>query len=207
MNCVCGVGFALIGNKCEDINECLKNPCPLNSNCENTLGSFTCICVNGTVLEQISGNCRIPGECSNDDDCSYETKCHNNRCTNPCDKLTCGVNAVCSVFNHNPICECKQDSQGDPYKECIKLQCVKDSDCSYEEACTNNICQNSCNLPRACGKNANCLSRNHIGHCSCASGYTGDPVLGCVPIQYCSDDSRCSSGTKCLDNLCVGKSV
>lgn len=204
-SCICSPGYNLVNNKCEDINECFANPCTLNAVCENTLGSFMCTCTNGTVLDTNTATCKVPGECTSDDDCSSETKCSNNHCINPCDKSTCGLNAVCFVVNHEPICECEQDSQGDPYKICAKFECVKDSDCPDEEACTNNICQNSCNLPRACGKNADCLSRNHIGFCSCSSGYTGDPVLGCVPIQYCSDNSRCSSGTRCIDNLCVGK--
>lgn len=205
--CICPLGYHLINNKCEDINECSTNPCILNAVCENTMGSFICTCTNGTVLDKSAAVCKKPGECTSDDDCSDETKCSDNRCISPCNILKCGLNAMCIVSNHKPSCECKQDSGGDPLKKCVKFECVTDSDCHEEEACTNNICQNSCVLPRACGKNADCLSRNHVGLCSCSPGYTGDPVLGCVPIQYCSDNSRCSSGTKCIDNLCVGKLV
>lgn len=191
---------------CEDINECLNNPCPLNANCINNAGSYTCGCVNGTVLDAKSGNCRLPGHCFSDDDCSEKTKCNNNNCVNPCEKMSpCGENAECIVSKHTPTCECPQDSQGDPYKKCTKYECTKDADCSTEEACVNYKCKNPCDIPRACGKYADCVSKKHIGYCSCASGYTGDPVLGCVPIQYCADDSSCSTGTKCIDSLCVGK--
>lgn len=204
--CTCPVGYELVNYNCEDKDECLDNPCPLNSKCLNTAGSFSCECVNGTIFDVKSANCRLPGDCFSDDDCSDTTKCTDNRCSNPCEKLSpCGENANCVVEKHNAICECPSDSQGDPYTKCIKFECTKDADCSSDDACVNYKCINSCNIPRACGKNADCLSRNHIGHCSCSAGYTGDPVLGCVPIQYCTDDSKCSSGTKCVDNLCVGK--
>lgn len=204
--CICQPGYDLMNNICEDLNECLNNPCPLNANCINTPGSYACNCANGTVLDSSSGICRKPGDCISDNDCSEKTKCYNNHCIDPCEKLPpCGQNAECSVVKHNPICECTSDSLGDPYKSCSKFECVKDADCPSEEACVNYKCKNSCSIPRACGRNAECLSRNHIGHCSCAPGYSGDPVLGCVPIQYCTDDSRCSSGTKCVDNLCVGE--
>lgn len=203
--CLCPKGFELLNGACTDINECSKNPCPLNAYCKNNPGSFTCSCVNGTVLDLSNGNCKIPGECSSDDDCSDTTKCVKDHCIDPCDDSPCGENTICNVVKHQPTCECQPNSQGDPYNKCTKFECTKDADCAFEEACVNNKCKDSCSIPRACGRNADCYSRNHIGHCTCSSGYTGDPVLGCVPLQYCADDSKCSSGTKCVDNLCVGK--
>lgn len=203
--CTCAAGFTLNSNVCEDINECLDNPCSLHAECENTPGSYTCKCINGTILDVSKGTCKVPGDCFTNNDCSDKTMCVNNQCVNPCQKSSpCGENAQCIVESHNAICECLLNSQGDPYKKCTKFECTKDADCSSEEACVNNKCINSCSIPRACGRNADCFSRSHIGHCSCSPGYTGDPVLGCVPIQYCTNDNRCSTGTKCVDNLCVG---
>lgn len=202
--CTCPFGFELKNNICEDVNECIFNPCPLNSQCINNRGSFKCACINGTIADS-NGNCRSPGDCITDADCSETGKCQNNRCINPCDVNNCGNNAECLVSKHQAVCECPPDSQGDPYKECVKFQCIKDADCNLEEACVNYKCSSPCNIPRACGKNADCFARSHIGYCSCSPGFTGDPLLGCVPIQYCTDDSRCSSGTKCIDNLCAGE--
>lgn len=206
MLCTCPTGYLFKDKKCVDLNECLSSPCPLNSKCFNTLGSYKCECVNGTVQDTITGSCKLPGDCVTDDDCTQVTKCFNNHCVNPCEKLSpCGENANCLVTKHKAECECPSDSQGDPYKKCIKFECTKDNHCPQEEACVNNKCKNACSLPRACGRNADCFSKSHVGNCICSPGYTGDPVLGCVPIQYCTTDDRCSSGTKCVDNLCVGK--
>lgn len=206
VTCECLSGYELVNNICEDINECSKNPCPINTKCKNNMGSYACECRNGTIKDENSGTCRLPGLCYSDKDCSDTATCHDKQCVNPCDKIMpCGLDANCVVAGHNPICECPPGSQGDPYVKCAKLECIKDNDCLIDEACVNYKCKNSCDIPRACGKNALCAARNHIGQCSCVPGYTGDPVLGCVPIQYCTDDSRCSTGTKCVDNLCVGK--
>ena len=34
---------------CLDTNECLLNPCSVDANCQNTLGSFTCTCKDGFI--------------------------------------------------------------------------------------------------------------------------------------------------------------
>ena len=42
--CICQEGFILKETLCEDINECLRNPCVNLSKCVNTYGSYYCIC-------------------------------------------------------------------------------------------------------------------------------------------------------------------
>lgn len=56
-----------------------------------------------------------------------------------------------------------------------------------------------------CGTNALCTSSNHVAICGCQPGYTGDPRLGCVPLQYCKTDNQCPSGTKCSNGICLCK--
>jgi hypothetical protein len=41
--------------------------------------------------------------------------------------------------------------------------------------------------------------------CACQPGYTGDPHLGCVPVQYCAGDFQCSAGTRCIGGICSCK--
>lgn len=43
--------------------------------------------------------------------------------------------------------------------------------------CTNNRCIDPC--VGLCGVNANCVTRNHIGTCTCLPGHVGDPFSGC----------------------------
>ena len=48
---------------CEEINECENDPCPQNSKCFNSIGSFDCICDEGFAMSQ-GGLCLDLDECS-----------------------------------------------------------------------------------------------------------------------------------------------
>lgn len=40
-------GYRQDGAVCADMNECITNPCPILRQCENTLGSYRCGCIDG----------------------------------------------------------------------------------------------------------------------------------------------------------------
>lgn len=86
--------------------------------------------------------------------------------------------------------------------ECVRIECNDNNDCSTEKICIDSSCLNPCTLTNACGTNADCIATNHIGLCNCKAGYTGDPQLGCVTLQYCATDNQCPSGTKCFNGVC-----
>ncbi|KAL4623955.1 thrombomodulin-like, partial [Arapaima gigas] len=44
--CTCNSGFKMKAGRCQDINECLSNPCE-HENCTNTPGSYECTCREG----------------------------------------------------------------------------------------------------------------------------------------------------------------
>lgn len=39
------------------------------------------------------------------------------KCQDPCPG-SCGFNANCNVYNHNPICSCIEGYTGDPFTSC-----------------------------------------------------------------------------------------
>lgn len=94
-----------------------------------------------------------------------------------------------------------------PQVECVRVECEDHSDCAKAHVCLNNVCQDPCNVPNLCGENAECSAGLSPGKtvCTCQPGHTGDPDLGCVPIQYCAADNQCPSGTRCNNGICLCK--
>ena len=62
-------------------------------------------------------------------------------------------------------------------------ECVEDSECPSELACTGEKCRDPC--PGVCGPAAQCDVDNHSAVCSCQPGYTGDPYSsgGCQRVN------------------------
>ena len=51
-------------------------------------------------------------------DCPRHLACILEKCQDPCQSTTCGVNAECSVDNHIAVCTCRRGYEGDPYSYC-----------------------------------------------------------------------------------------
>lgn len=200
--CNCFPGYELIEGRCQETDECLQTPCHTTAVCKNTPGSYLCSCPDGLIGDPISAGCRAPGECLTDTDCPDTALCKDAKCRNPCEDDVCGTNALCTAINHAAVCECTQNSRGDPYKECIKIECEDKDDCATTKTCVDAKCIEPCSLPNVCGKDAKCTTENHLAVCLCPAGTTGDPQLGCVPIQYCSSDQQCPGGSNCNSGVC-----
>lgn len=83
--------------------------------CQNTEGSFACICPHGLVGDPFKTGCKQPGDCFTDSDCPNSAACIDNRCSNPCDASgICGRNAECLVRDHVPVCRCPGQTTGNP---------------------------------------------------------------------------------------------
>ena len=98
------------------VDPCDPNPCGPNSNPPRVIGD-RCQC---SCLPEMIGsppNCRP--ECTVNSDCPQDEACINRKCQDPCPGL-CGVNAVCNVRNHIPLCQCIQGYVGDPFSQCYR---------------------------------------------------------------------------------------
>jgi hypothetical protein len=103
---------------------------------------------------------------------------------NPCDTLNCGNNALCTVHDGTPRCNCIPPYIGNPYSGC-RPECMMNNDCLSNLACINQHCRDPCQ--GVCGVNAVCEVINHIPSCSCLPGYTGEPFQSCIlekPSMY-----------------------
>ncbi|CAB4059875.1 unnamed protein product [Lepeophtheirus salmonis] len=117
--------------------------------------------------------------------CSHKLACIGKRCRDPC-KGSCGIQAQCTVINHNAICSCSAGFRGDPYVQCTKNPPVKPVD-----LCSRN----------PCGPNAKCVSRNNAVGCICNPGYFGNPHIECRP--ECVINNDCPYNKACIQQKCI----
>ena len=94
---------------------------------------------------------------------------------NPCLADPCGPFSQC-MNQGFAACSCLYT--GVPPN--CRPECVLDSDCPSNLACTGEKCRDPC--PGACGPAAECEVINHKAVCRCQQGYVGNPnqALGCT---------------------------
>lgn len=137
--------------------------CGINAECRVVSHSATCVCINGYTGDPFT-------QCSPPQAPLYDEP------SQPCQPNPCGPNAVCREQNGAGSCSCLDEYFGNPYEGC-KPECILNSDCASNRACTRNKCQDPC--PGACGQNTVCQVVNHIPTCTCIQGYSGNPYSYC----------------------------
>lgn len=99
------------------ISPCIPSPCGANADCRAVGDRPLCSCQSNML--GAPPNCRP--ECVINQDCPSHLACINTRCTNPC-AGSCGYNAECTVYNHQPSCVCANGFEGDPFSGCTAVQ-------------------------------------------------------------------------------------
>lgn len=92
---------------------CIPSPCGPNSVCREVSQQAVCSCIPGFIGSPPT--CRP--ECITSTECQLNQACSNQRCIDPCPG-SCGLNSVCQIVNHHPICICKSGYTGDPFVRC-----------------------------------------------------------------------------------------
>lgn len=164
-------------------NPCNPSPCGPNSACKVVGTSPSCSCIPEFIGSP--PNCRP--ECINNNECSSNLACINQKCRNPCEGV-CGENSECRVVSHTPNCFCPSGYSGDPFTRCFiekKIVPVIVTPC----------------IPSPCGSNAVCREQNNAGACSCIPGYIGNPYEGCRP--ECVLNTDCTFDKACVRNKCL----
>lgn len=102
--CVCDKGFFETETGCADIDECSDQPCHPSAICENTPGSFRCICPEFLIGDPYDGDegCRKSDECKQNENCSTNLVCQNKKCVDVCSLSLkkCSKNALCQIEDH-----------------------------------------------------------------------------------------------------------
>lgn len=142
------------------INPCESDSCGIHAECIPVDHAAQCRC-----LQDYIGNpyveCLPTIGCRADSDCPESEACSNGKCTSPCE---CGLNAICDVIDHRPICQCPPGYEGD-----ARLGCIPPA--------------NPCN-PNPCGENALCELDRGNPICFCPKGLTGNPFERCSKYTY-----------------------
>lgn len=155
---------------------CNPSPCGANAQCNG--GKCTCI-----AEYQGDPNVGCRPECVLNTDCPHNRACIRNKCIDPCPG-TCGINAICEVNNHVPICRCPDQMSGNAFFECRPVPAPAQ--------------QNPCQ-PSPCGPNSQCRVVQQTAVCSCLVDYVGSPPQ-CRP--ECVTNSDCAANQACQNMKC-----
>lgn len=164
-------------------NPCEPSPCGPNSICKVINDQAVCSC-----LQDYRGappNCRP--ECVVSAECPIDKACISLKCSDAC-RDQCGINAICRVINHSPICSCIERFTGDPFSRCYAFIAPVQAD----------IPVNPC-LPSPCGPFSDCRDVGGIPSCTCLPNYIGAPP-GCRP--ECTINADCPSNLACINQKC-----
>ena len=193
IDCGCKKGFFLNSNEdCVDLDECSTvNSCDYNSECENTFGSYSCVCDpgfhgNGTTC--LRGNCRVES-CPENEQCvsdnTFECECMSGfsrngsaLCIDDNECLTgvakCDENADCININGSFVCICRRGFFGNG-NYCMRGQCV-DTICEANERCTSPVTVS----------------------CECKEGFTRDVSGSCTDFDECTA-GLCPNNSNCTN--------
>lgn len=199
----------------DTITPCQPSPCGPNSVCRAVNGQSVCSCM-PTYIGSPPG-CRP--ECTVSSECAPDLACINQKCVNPCPKH-CGLNTLCRVINHSPICTCSPSFIGDPFTRCYKeRKCLRkvNTNTNFTSILTRYLqwldfvffsatvmqiphqpFRNPC-VPSPCGPHAVCREINDSPSCSCMQDFQGLPP-NCRP--ECAINQDCPSNQACINMKC-----
>ncbi|XP_054257009.1 rh5-interacting protein-like [Macrosteles quadrilineatus] len=184
----CNSGKICIAKKCTDPCD---GVCGLSTICVVHEGDPLCSCKTGYEGDPFTECKPVDAECTDDSMCTTDKTCIGHKCVDPC-MDHCGINTVCRVVNHRPMCACLKGFSYSIGKGCLPEripECQTHSHCPEDRSCRLQKCVDPCE-DGVCGNNTECHVKNHYPVCSCKVGYKGDAFNECVPYSDCSTDNK-----------------
>jgi len=193
-----------------DINECIENTAicsaiDANSTCNNVLGSYECICLDGFDKQGESLVCTDINECtSGTADCGDNSECFN---------YDGGYNCTClsgygSANGRNCLVdECTAHITCDSHATCFATVPVTGPplfNCTCDSGYGGNgtICAdiNECNETEYCGDHSECFNFDGGVNCTCVTGYASASGKNCSDIDECAEGiSNCHVNATCTN--------
>uniref|UniRef100_A0A671QWH7 Latent-transforming growth factor beta-binding protein 1 n=1 Tax=Sinocyclocheilus anshuiensis TaxID=1608454 RepID=A0A671QWH7_9TELE len=181
-----------------NLNECLLTPRPCSvGQCQNTAGSFRCVCPSGYQTNSQQTLCVDLDECR-----QVPNPCVNGRCDNTLGSFRCLCRTGYKLQDNSciDVDECV-DPLRCPGQECVNSQgsyrCVSckpgfdllNGQCSDIDECRR--------TPSPC-PDGRCENTPGSYRCSCRTGYRFQ-VNTCVDVNECEDPSQCP-GQECVNS-------
>lgn len=161
------------------INPCI-NACGENTDCKVIRNKAVCACKSGSkgnpylkcVIDNHEGEIEKEITCLNDEGQIQK----------------CGQFAECNRDRPGKdVCQCISGYIGQP--PLCRPQCLRNADCSKDQACILDKCQNPCQ--GACGIDAICTVLNHVPRCKCPLEFNdGDPYKQCFESSKSTSNNQ-----------------
>ncbi|KAM5291648.1 latent-transforming growth factor beta-binding protein 1 isoform 24-T24 [Ctenodactylus gundi] len=181
-----------------DINECtqVQHLCS-QGRCENTEGSFLCVCPAGFMANEEGTNCIDVDECLRPDVCG-EGHCVNTVGAFRCEYCDPGYRMT-RRGHCEDIDECLTPST------CPDEQCVNSAGSYHCVPCTEGfrgwsgqcLDVDECQQPNVC-TNGSCSNLEGSYMCSCHKGFSPTP-----DHRHCQDIDECQQGNLCINGHCT----
>ncbi|XP_015253181.1 PREDICTED: latent-transforming growth factor beta-binding protein 1-like [Cyprinodon variegatus] len=193
----CHAGFGLLNGICTDIDECRRSPCS-NGRCENTPGSFRCVCLNGYRLKN--------NTCTDVDECAEPSQCPGQMCVNSVGSYRC-VSCRQGYTLTNRQCtdvdECASAGACEAEQVCVNTVGSFRCDCrpGYRRFSLGGQCRdvNECLEGDFCFSRGECVNTPGSYTCVCSPGFTlNENRTACLDVDECMRSGVCSDG-RCVN--------
>ncbi|XP_047247089.1 latent-transforming growth factor beta-binding protein 1-like isoform X3 [Girardinichthys multiradiatus] len=188
--CECDEGYQPSAQRshCYDVDECQQNPCS-NGRCENTAGSYRCVCRHGYRL--------VGNTCEDVDECR-QNPCSNGRCENTAGSYRCvcrhGYRLVGNTCED--VDECVDPLQC-PGQECVNTPgSYRCSSCQPGFGLLNGLCTDIDECRQSPCSNGRCENTPGSYQCVCRHGYR-------LQNNTCTDVDECAEPSQCPGQMCV----
>ncbi|XP_012989768.3 latent-transforming growth factor beta-binding protein 4 isoform X2 [Esox lucius] len=196
----CRPGFEGGRGGCHDIDECRQTPFPCtNGRCENTPGSYQCVCRSGFKLEDSA--------CIDINECEEPSQCPGQQCVNSVGSYKC---IACKVGHslQNGVCsdvdECQVPDTCGTDRLCVNTDGSYRCDCKpgFRTGGHGRQCRdiNECLEGDFCFPKGECVNTVGSYQCVCSQGYTtSSNGSSCLDVDECA---RFGQGL-CPDGRCI----